>query len=130
MGPLWVLYAWFLEEGRHFAFATKTLSDADLYFTVPGIQLTLWNGVFLAPALGGVSAHPWLVESMVLIVATSIFSMLFVLPWQERVVEAAQAGDREASKAALIRWSVWGMLVMVPITLVAWLMVVKQPLFL
>ena len=43
-GPLWILYAWFFEEGKHFAWATKTLSDADMYFTVPGIQLTLWNG--------------------------------------------------------------------------------------
>ncbi|MDP6828442.1 MAG: DUF2269 family protein [Pseudomonadales bacterium] len=58
VGPLWVIYAWLLNERRHFSFVIKTLSDADKIFTVPGVQLTVWNGVFIAAAMGGVQARP------------------------------------------------------------------------
>ncbi|MEE2959239.1 MAG: DUF2269 family protein [Myxococcota bacterium] len=130
VGPLWVLFAWFLEGGRHLRFATQVLSNADICFTVPGIQLTLWNGIYLAASMGGIKSHGWLVEAMVLLIVTSLFSAFLVLPWQERLVASTMGTDFALMKRYLVRWSIWGTAVLVPITLVAWLMVVKQPLIL
>jgi hypothetical protein len=80
--------------------------------------------------MGGIRNQPWLVESMALLVCTSMVSMVLVLPWQERVVEAAQGDDREAKVKSLIQWSIWGSVVMIPLSVVAWLMVAKQSLVL
>jgi uncharacterized membrane protein len=127
-GPLWLWFAWYEDDGRHFAFAARMLAAADIYLTTPGVQLTGWNGLFLAVTFGGVQANPWLVQAMVLLVLTSVFSVLFVLPPQERLVEAAQTDDRERAWRMLVRWSIVGMVVMLPFTLVAWLMVAKSAL--
>ncbi len=80
--------------------------------------------------MGGVKAHPWLVESMVLLVATTIISPVLVLPWQERVVDAAQGDNQAAKVRSLVQWSIWGSAVMIPLTVVVWLMVTKQALVL
>ena len=130
VGPVWLMYAWFQEDRSHYGWAAKTLSDADMFLTVPGMQLTLWNGVFLAAGMGGIRQHPWLVESMVLLVLTSVLSVCVVLPWQERCVEAAQGEEPRAMVRSLVWWSVTGSAVMLPLTVVAWLMVTKQALFL
>jgi uncharacterized membrane protein len=127
-GPLWLWFAWFEDEGRHFPFAARMLAAADVYLTTPGVQLTGWNGLFLAVTFGGVRANPWLVQALVLLVISSLFSILFVLPPQERLVEAAQEGDRQLAWKLLVRWSVVGMVVMLPFTLIAWLMVAKAAL--
>ncbi len=124
-GPLWVWFAWYEDDGRHFAFATRMLAAADIYLTMPGVQLTGWNGLWLAPTFGGVQANPWLVQSMVLLTVSSIFATVFVLPPQERLVAAAQVGDRDLAWRMLVRWSVVGTVVMLPFSVVAWLMVAK-----
>ncbi|MDP6828441.1 MAG: hypothetical protein QF515_15225 [Pseudomonadales bacterium] len=67
---------------------------------------------------------------MILLIASSVVSAVLVLPWQERLLELSAGDDVEAMRRALIQWSVWGMFIMIPFTLVAWLMVVQQPLLL
>ncbi len=67
---------------------------------------------------------------MVLLVGTSLVSLVILLPWQERLIEAAQGDDADAMKRGLMMWTVWGMTVMMPFTIVAWLMVAKAPLVL
>jgi uncharacterized membrane protein len=129
-GPVWVMLAWF-EPGRpHLAFATRALSAADMYLTMPGVQLAAWNGVWLASTFGGVRAQPWMVESLVMLVATSLFSVTAVLYWQERLVDAARRGDEAGSRRALALWSVFGTVVGVPLGLIFYEMVTKQPLVL
>jgi hypothetical protein len=102
---------------------------ADIWLTTPGVQLTLWNGLFLAAQLGGVRRQPWIAESVAWVVAASVLSVLVVLPWQERVVERAEAGDRDGARRALIGWSVSGTLLMLPFALVGWMMVSKTTIF-
>jgi hypothetical protein len=97
---------------------------------MPGVQLTVWNGVCLARVYGGVRAQSWLVEASGLVALTSLFAVLAVLPAQERLARACVAGDDAGARAALLRWSVGGTLVMLPPTLVAWLMVARRPFFL
>jgi uncharacterized membrane protein len=124
-GPVWLFFAYAEDDPRHFRWAARMLSAADIWLTTPGVQLTLWNGLFLAAQLGGVRQQPWIAESVAWVVVASVLSVLVVLPWQERVVERAGNGDHEGAWRALIGWSVSGTLLMLPFSLVAWMMVSK-----
>jgi len=79
---------------------------------------------------GGAQAQPWLIEALAYVALTSLFAILVVLPAQERLAAACVAGDADEARRALVRWSIGGTLVMIPPTLVAWLMVAKRPLLL
>jgi uncharacterized membrane protein len=129
-GPLWVAFAWWQEERAHLRFAVRTLVAADVWLTAPGLQLTVWNGVCLAAVLGGARQQPWLAESLAWLVATSVFSMALVLPWQERLLAAVEAADEAATRRALVWWSVLGSASALPLGVVSWLMVAKTPLVL
>ena len=129
-GPLWLWFSAYQDDGKHYAFAARMLDEADVWLTTPGVQLTVWNGICLAAALGGVQKHAWLVESMVWLVVSSLISVGLLIPMQHRLVAAAQAGEVSRARAALIQWSIWGTVVMVPFTAVGWLMVAKTPIFL
>ncbi len=85
-GPVWLFFAYAEDDPRHFRWAARMLSAADIWLTTPGVQLTLWNGLFLAAQLGGVRQQPWIAESVAWVVVASVLSVLVVLPWQERVV--------------------------------------------
>jgi uncharacterized membrane protein len=128
-GPLWLWFAYAEGDEHTLRWAAGVLAEADIWLTTPGVQLTLWNGLFLAALLGGVRQQPWLMESVVLVLLSSAMSMALVLPWQERLVERAAAGDRAGVRRALLWWSLWGTLVMVPFSAVGWLMVSKRALF-
>lgn len=129
-GPLWLWFARYADEGRHYAFAARTIADADIWLTTPGVQLTAWNGLFLAGALGGAQAQPWLVEALVLLVVSSLFGVVVVLPLQERMIAAAQTDDDTRKASTLISWSIWGAVIMIPFSVAAWLMVSKAALIL
>ncbi len=130
VGPVWFIFAFLSRDKGHLAFAARALAKADIFLTVPGIQLTVWNGVFLATVFGGVRSQPWLVESMVTLVVMSVFSMALVLPAQEKLVRLCEQGaDLATMKVPLALWSLWGTLVGVPLGLVLYLMVSKQAVF-
>lgn len=128
-GPVWLGFAWYAKDRAALAFAARSIAAADIVITMPGIQLTVWNGVFLAAAMGGVRAQPWLVESVLLMVGTSLFASTVVLYWQERFVEAAQGDDERALSRAMVQWSIWGTVVSVPFGVITWLMVSKHALW-
>jgi uncharacterized membrane protein len=128
-GPLWLWLAYLQGDAALLKWAAVTLSEADVWLTTPGVQLTMWNGLWLAAAMGGVAGQPWLREAVVLVVIAAALSLGLVLPLQERMVARAAAGDRDGTRRAMIGWSVWGSVVMVPFSLVGWLMVSKASLF-
>jgi hypothetical protein len=130
VGPLWLAFAWADTNRRHFGFAVRTLVAADIWLTMPGVQLTVWNGVALATAFGGARTQPWLVEALALVALTSLLAVLVVLPAQEALARAAEVGDESAVRRALIRWSVWGVVISVPPSVVVVLMVTKRALLL
>ena len=130
VGPVWLFMAWYSRDQARMAWAAKVLSDCDIWLTTPGVQLAIWNGVCMAGVLGGVHKQPWLLESMALILLTSLFSITLVLYWQERMVLAAQTDDRPATWRALVQWGIWGSAVGVPLGLVFWLMVAKRAVLL
>jgi hypothetical protein len=87
-----------------------------MWLAMPGVQLTVWNGVCLARFYGGVQAQPWLVEAAGLVALTSLVAALVVLPAQERLARACETNDAAEQTRALWRWSVSGTLVMLPPT--------------
>jgi uncharacterized membrane protein len=130
VGPVWIVLAALSRDRQKLAFAAQATSLADIYLTTPGIQLAVWNGVFLASTFGGVQAQPWLKEALILLVVTSGFSLALVLPWQERLVRLSQGNDDRATRKALIMWSITGTLVGVPLGFVLYEMVAKKAVFL
>ncbi len=128
VGPLWVGFA-LAEPGRpNLAFAMRSLAQADIWLTTPGVQLSVWNGICLAALVGGVRGQPWIVESILLLLFTSVVSITLVLYWQERMVARAIAGDEPGTYKAMIWWAVWGTAVGVPFSLIFYLMVTKSAL--
>ena len=127
-GPMWLVLAYYSGDPKQLAFSAQALAKADMYLTAPGVQLAVWNGICMVGALGGVHKHPWLLESLGLLVATSLFSCTVVLYWQERFVAAAVAEDAVGTRRALVQWGLWGTLIGVPFSWIAWLMVDKQAL--
>jgi uncharacterized membrane protein len=130
VGPFWLAMAWATGDRAAFAFAVRTLVAADIWLTMPGVQLTVWNGVALAATFGGVRVQPWLVEALVLVVLTSALAVAVVLPAQEALARSCERDDRVAVVHSLWRWSVWGVVVSVPPSVVVYLMVTKQAFFL
>lgn len=128
-GPVWLGFAFFAKDRAALAFVGRSIAAADIVLTMPGVQLTVWNGVCLAAAMGGIRAQPWLVESVLLLIGTSLFASTVVLYFQERFVEASQSDDEGALLRPMLWWSLWGTVVSVPFTVIAWLMVSKQALF-
>ncbi len=124
-GPLWIAYAWFRDDGAHLPFAVRTLVDADIWITTPGLHLTIWNGLAMASALGGIQVHPWLLRSMVALLVTSALALVWVVPAQEGLLAAVETRDPAKIRRAMVSWSVGGTLISVPLSLVFWWMVNK-----
>ena len=51
----WMTLAMFTRQVKVLHFAAKAVNMADILFTIPGVLLIFINGVFLAPAFGGVT---------------------------------------------------------------------------
>jgi uncharacterized membrane protein len=104
VGPLWVVLAWRKKDRKLLAWAARTLALADLVFTTPGVQLTLWNGLAMASIHGGVRAQAWLHQTALLLFAVVLLSPTVVLYYQERFVALAEAeAPPEAMLPALVR---------------------------
>ncbi len=127
VGPLWVIVAWRSRDAGLLRFAMQTLALADIWFTAPGVQLALINGLAMSSVFGGLRAQPWLAQSYMLLVALTILSPTTVLYCQERAVRIAEERDNGPRfTRALSMWSIWGTAIMVPIMMIFYLMVSKQ----
>ena len=95
--------------------AARAVNVADLWFTIPGVALLLANGLAMVfERYGGVSAFtttPFIGVGLVLLVGTGLVWAARLVPNQlelQRISDAAGALDQAAFRAALIRWSAWG----------------------
>lgn len=128
VGPVWLALAWYSGDKEKLAWAADVVARCDIWLTAPGAQLALWNGAWMVGLLGGVHKHAWLEQSLWLLVLMAVFAVTVVLYWQEKLVAAAQAGDRQAIERPLVQWGIWGTAVSLPLGLVFWLMIAKDPL--
>lgn len=122
VGPGWLSYAWYRDRPS-LPFAVRALVAMDLWFTAPGIVLTMINGLWLASQWGGIGGTPWLASS-VWALACAWALVPPALYWQERVASTAPEGG-PAFERALVWWSVWGTLAMVPMMAAFWWMIAK-----
>ena len=126
VGPVWFLFAYYSKDKTLLKFANRLLQLTDLYLTIPGVALTVINGLFLASVFGGTKNQPWLFYSMMLLFAMWALSIPLIY-FQEKMYRAIDNEPDNDTKinALLMRWGILGTIVMVPPTIVFYLMVVK-----
>ena len=127
VGPVWFLFAYYSKDKTLLKFASKLLQLTDLYLTIPGAALTVINGLFLASVYGGSENVPWLFYSIIsLLVMWALSIPLIYL--QEKMYSTIEnePDNEEKINKYLIRWGILGTVVMIPPTIVFYLMIVKS----
>lgn len=126
VGPIWFLYAYYSKDRTLLLFANRLLQLTDLYLTIPGIALTVINGLFLASVFGGTRHVPWLFQSMMWLYVMWALSVPLIY-LQERLYSAIDKeppNDVEITKL-LFRWGILGSAITIPPTVIFCLMIFK-----
>lgn len=130
VGPVWYMLAYFSRDPGTLRNAARSLALCDIVCTTPGIQLAVWNGLCLSSVFGGIRQAPWIFQSVVLLAGTSLLAPTVVLRAQERLLALSEKGEATPELTrALVWWSIFGTLVMVPLGLVLYLMITKLSLW-
>jgi uncharacterized membrane protein len=126
VGPVWLLMALKSKNVETIQFAFKMLLFTDIVVTIPGIDLTVINGLFLSSVLGGVNAQPWLQHAVVALFALWVL-VLPILLIQDKMQKLAIAGeiDSKPFKKVFFLWVLTGALSLIPVTYIMILMVFK-----
>ncbi|MGE0562820.1 MAG: DUF2269 family protein [Flavobacteriales bacterium] len=126
VGPVWFLFAYYSNDKTLLKFANRLLQLTDLYLTIPGVALTIINGLFLASVFGGTKNVPWLFYSIILLFVMWVLSIPLIY-FQEKMYSTIENEPDNNAKInkLLIRWGILGTIVMIPPTIVFYLMVVK-----
>ncbi|MBL7807993.1 MAG: DUF2269 family protein [Saprospiraceae bacterium] len=126
-GPVWFLFAYYSGDKALLSFAARLLYLTDLYLTVPGIALTVINGLFLASAFGGTHQQPWLFYSIILMIVMWLLSVPLIF-LQEKIYATIQNEPDNALKMNRLMnwWGVLGTLVSLPPIVIFYLMVAKS----
>lgn len=128
VGPIWFSYAYYSGDKKLLVFAGRLLQITDMWLTLPGIFLTVINGLCLAAAFGGTRNGPdWLFWSVIALIAMWALSMP-VLFLQEKMYQALaeEPSDDLKIRKLIVQWGIWGTLVMLPPTLIFYWMVMKR----
>ena len=126
VGPFWFLFAYYSKDKTLLKFANRLLQLTDLYLTIPGVALTVINGLFLASAFGGTRNMPWLFYSIILLFVMWVLSipLIYLQEKMYSTIDNEPDNDTKINKL-LIRWGILGSIVMIPPTIIFYLMVVK-----
>lgn len=126
VGPIWFLFAYYSKDKHLLKFANKLLQLTDMYLTIPGVALTVLNGLSLASAFGGTQNQPWLFYSMILLFIMWALSIPLIY-YQEQMYKTIEEEPDNEDKihSILIKWGILGTIVMLPPTIVFYLMIVK-----
>lgn len=126
VGPVWFSYAFYSKDAHVLKFAAKLLQQTDLYLTIPGVALTVLNGLCLSSVYGGSQSQPWLLHSIYLILTMWVLSVPLVFLQEKLFLTIETEAQNEAKiNRLLIRWSILGSLVMIPPSIIFYWMVVK-----
>ncbi len=126
VGPFWFLFAYYSKDLHLLKFAVRLLQLTDLYLTIPGIALTVINGLYLASALGGIKNQDWLYYSTLLLFAMWVLSVPLI--WlQEKLYDTISKEPENTDKMnrLLIWWGILGTLIMIPPAIIFYWMIVK-----
>jgi uncharacterized membrane protein len=113
-------------------FASKVVNWADVFFTAPGVLLTLANGQILATAAWGGLSASWLALAFGLFILSGIVWVGFLVRYQNRLIqlsaEPAGAGEPlpEAFFQVLHHWYAAGIVATV-LPLISMVLMVFKP---
>src|SRR5690606_18681441 len=109
---VWMALALVSRQTRVIHFAAKTVNQADLLFTIPGVLLLFINGLVLAPSFGGGSVFgaSWVVAGMALLILSGLLWAGFLLRYQTQLVELSATGEQVSGEFFNVfrKWSIWG----------------------
>lgn len=127
VGPVWFLFAYYSKDITLLKFANRLLQLTDLYLTIPGVALTIINGLFLASVFGGTQNQAWLFYSVILLFVMWALSIPLIY-FQEKLYRAIDSEPHNELKinALLMRWGILGTIVMIPPSIIFYWMVVKS----
>ncbi|MBM3414633.1 MAG: DUF2269 family protein [Bacteroidetes bacterium] len=125
VGPIWFMYAYNSKDKHLLKFAGKLLALTDLYITIPGIALTVINGLFLASAYGGTKNQPWLFYSIILLFVMWVLSIPLIYIQEKIYQSLSKDFDITTLSSLLLRWGIMGTIIMIPPVVMFYLMVVK-----
>lgn len=125
-GPVWLLYGLFSRNLEIAKFSLKLLFITDVALTIPGIDLTIINGLMMANFLGGVYAQPWVLNSIYLLFAMWALTIPLEI-YQDKLNRLINSDNYnyESMKKIIYVWSAWGMALMIPPTIVVYYMFFK-----
>ncbi len=144
LGNISVTAAWMLMAGRTknrdvLHFAAKSVTRADLLFTLPGLLLVLLNGLAMAAARWGgwTGFHEisWITVSLMLFTISGLVWVGVLLRLQRRMLTLSGPSGRAGSPlpaeffSALHQWYAWGTLATVLPIISLYLMVNKPTLW-
>lgn len=126
VGPFWFLFAYYSKDKTLLKFANRLLQLTDLYLTIPGVALTVLNGLYLASFFGGTRNQPWLFYSIISLFIMWALSIPLIYFQEKMYTTIANEPDNDSKiNKLLVRWGILGTIVMIPPTYVFYLMVVK-----
>lgn len=125
-GPVWFSYAYYSKNTEIIKFGGRLMEITDLALTIPGMILTIINGLFLASVFGGSGNLPWLYYSIILLLTMWILSIPLIYI-QEKLYSYIehQPENRRVINRWLAVWSIVGSIVMIPPSIIFYWMVVK-----
>ena len=126
VGPVWVMFAIRSEKLELLQFSFKILLLTDILVTIPGIDLTVINGLFLGQAMGGVNEIYWLKHAIWDLFALWVL-VYPILRIQDRMKLLVENGefDSVTFRRKLRQWMIVGALSLVPVGHILYLMVYK-----
>lgn len=124
-GPIWFNYAYLSKDKKLLKFAGKLLELTDIYLTIPGIALTVLNGLPLASVYGGTKNQPWLFYSMILLFVMWALSIPLIYLQEKMYQSLDKEFDIKIINTLFIRWGIFGTFVMIPPSVIFYLMIVK-----
>lgn len=132
---VWMSLAGFAGSDAAKRRAARVVNHGDVWFTVPGVLLLLFNGLAMVAArYGGPAAlftTAWIAAGLVLLSLTGIIWALRLVPAQlglYRLTEAEGLLDVIAFRRLLVRWSLWGSVATALPLLAAFVMTTKPTL--
>ncbi len=90
-------------------FAAQAVNWMDVFFTVPGIFLLVWNGDVLAVQWGGVLGAGWITLSLAIFLLSGILWLGFLIRCQHRlIVLSREENPGPEFFRVLHAWYFWG----------------------
>ena len=126
VGPIWFSFAYYSKNKDLLNFANKLLQITDIYVTIPSMALTIINGLFLASIFGGSRNQTWTYYSVLSLFLMWILSIPLIYLQEKLYTTIELEQDNETKiKKYLYYWGLLGTIVMLPPSLIFYLMIVK-----